>query len=73
MQVNDFGFVDEDVRGCRGMESHFTAHFFAALWMIGVLYSQKQVILTTHPKNSEVSWSDSSLPFCLEMILYFVQ
>lgn len=60
-------------RGLQGMGSHFPAHFFAALWMIGVWYSQKQVILTTHPKNSEVSWSDSSLPFCLEMVLRFLQ
>lgn len=61
------------MEGAAGMESDFSAHFFAALWMIGVLYSQKQVILTTHPKNSEVSWSHSPLHFCLEMILGFVQ
>lgn len=39
--------------------------------MIGVWYSQKQVILTTHPKSSEVSLRDSFLPFWVEEVLLF--
>lgn len=68
LQASALGCAEEGASGM-GAESHLASRSFAALWMIGVLYSQKQGILTTHPKNSEVSWSGSSMPLWLGGVL----